>query len=45
MNQREYGRLDAWHGVATIGIEQAREVCARLELRAHAEDEVTARKP
>ena len=43
MNQREYGRLDAWHGVATISIEQAREVCARLELRARADDEAMAR--
>jgi ubiquinone/menaquinone biosynthesis C-methylase UbiE len=43
VSQREYGRLDAWHGVASINIEQAREVCARLELRARSEDEAMAR--
>lgn len=43
MSQREYGRLDAWHGVASIDIEQARAVGARLELRAQSEDEAVAR--
>src|SRR5215212_3335014 len=43
MSQPAYGRFDAWQGIATVDIERARELCARLELRARAEDEVAAR--
>jgi hypothetical protein len=43
MTQPQYGRLDVWQGVASIGIERARESCARLEPRARAADAVNSR--
>lgn len=43
MSQPVYGRLDMWQGISTIDLERAREICARLELRGRAEDEVAAR--
>jgi hypothetical protein len=45
MSQPVYGRFDMWQGIAAIDLERAREICARLELRGRAEDEVTARPP
>jgi ubiquinone/menaquinone biosynthesis C-methylase UbiE len=38
-----YGRFDPWQGVSEADMEQARELAARLELRARAEDDVAAR--
>ena len=43
MSQPVYGRFDMWQGISTIDLERAREICARLELRGRAEDEVAAR--
>lgn len=38
-----YGRLSVWRDTAGIDEEKARELAARLELRAQADDEVSAR--
>jgi ubiquinone/menaquinone biosynthesis C-methylase UbiE len=43
MAQPSYGRFDPWHGVASIDLEQARDVSGRLEQRGRADDEVAAR--
>jgi ubiquinone/menaquinone biosynthesis C-methylase UbiE len=43
MTQPPYGRFDAWQGMETADIERARALCARLESRARAEDEIAAR--
>src|SRR4051794_38980344 len=43
MAQAQYGRFDTWQGIATVDLERARELCARLESRARAEDEMAAR--
>jgi ubiquinone/menaquinone biosynthesis C-methylase UbiE len=43
VSQPVYGRFDMWQGIATVDVERAREICARLELRARSEDEVAAR--
>jgi ubiquinone/menaquinone biosynthesis C-methylase UbiE len=40
---REYGQESLWRDTATADAEQARDLAARLERRAKAEDEVTAR--
>ena len=39
----DYGRLDQWRDTSGLDEDQARELAARLELRARAEDEVAAR--
>jgi ubiquinone/menaquinone biosynthesis C-methylase UbiE len=44
MSQPVYGRFDAWQGIATVDTERARELCARLESRARAEEEIAARE-
>ena len=43
MSQPVHGRFDMWQSIATIDVERAREICARLELRGRSEDEVAAR--
>src|SRR5687767_13289194 len=39
----EYGRLSNWRDTASMGQSKARELAARLEHRARAEDETSAR--
>lgn len=39
----EYGRESTWRDTATVDAERARDLAARLERRAKAEDEVSAR--
>src|SRR5581483_102686 len=43
MPASEHGRLSNWRDTAGVSREQARELAARLELRAKAADEVSAR--
>jgi ubiquinone/menaquinone biosynthesis C-methylase UbiE len=43
MAEQEYGQFDQWRDTSGIDEAEAREMAARLELRARAEDEVAAR--
>ena len=43
MPEVAYGRLDQWRDVRTVDLPQARELAARVERRAEAEDEAAAR--
>jgi ubiquinone/menaquinone biosynthesis C-methylase UbiE len=44
MEAKEYGRLSNWRDTARVSADQAREMDGRLELRARAADEASARE-